>query len=374
MIAPAAAAALPVLLAVTALLAVHAYFRSRAARLASACVQAREAALVDAAGALAAAARRTVADVRAAVAATVHASVPAVDALLVYEEHGGALVCVYAHGERVRHYAATRIARDDDAPAALALRAGHRISCAFSPAASALAVPLALEGGRACALVAVSAHPLDRENTERIVTLAGLAGPAYMTALEREEDRQRAAYDGLTGLLTPAEFRRVLAAALERVQRRQAVPCALLFVDTDRFKAWNDSFGHASGDALLRALAAALRVCASDGGGIAARNGGDEFCVFFEGMAKADAIERAEALRASIAALDLRTLRPPGSHGDVPISVSVGVAAYPADARSAPALLEAADAAMYHAKRSGRDGVAFAGLNGSLARLEAVRV
>src|SRR5450755_3088588 len=71
---------------------------------------------------------------------------------------------------------------------------------------------------------------------------------------------------------------------------------------------WNDNYGHASGDALLRELAQLLRAAASNPGEIVARNGGDEFCVVFADAEKSSAIERAERLRASIAAADFSGL------------------------------------------------------------------
>jgi diguanylate cyclase (GGDEF)-like protein len=129
---------------------------------------------------------------------------------------------------------------------------------------------------------------------------------------------------------------------------------ALLFVDTDRFKEWNDTHGHAAGDALLREIAALLRRFARSQDDLIARNGGDEFCLVFWETEKADAIERAEAVRAGFAALH------------VPVTASIGVAAYPPDGSDAAELLERADAAMYFSKRSGRDAVAYIGVDGNL--------
>jgi diguanylate cyclase (GGDEF)-like protein len=143
----------------------------------------------------------------------------------------------------------------------------------------------------------------------------------------------------------------------------------LLFIDIDRFKSWNDTFGHASGDALLRAIAAQLREAARDDDDLVARNGGDEFCLAFPAMDKAVAIERAVALCDAIARADRRPLRPAGATAEVAISASIGVAAYPADAGDASALLEAADAAMYASKRGGRDRVSYRTVGGAVAAL-----
>jgi diguanylate cyclase (GGDEF)-like protein len=126
-----------------------------------------------------------------------------------------------------------------------------------------------------------------------------------------------------------------------------------------RIKSWNDNYGHASGDALLRELAALLRAAATDPADLVARNGGDEFCVVLVDAEKSHAIERAERLRASIADADFRGLHAPVSSGEeVRISASIGVACFPVDAPSPETLLEKADEAMYHSK-TGRNGVSF---------------
>src|SRR5450631_1604007 len=136
-----------------------------------------------------------------------------------------------------------------------------------------------------------------------------------------------------------------------------------------RFKSWNDNFGHASGDALLRELAVLLRASATDPADIVARNGGDEFCVVFADTEKSRAIERAERLRSSIAGADFRGLHGPVSSGEeVRISASIGVACFPIDAQSPEALLEKADEAMYHSKKTGRNGVSFFGVDTILVR------
>jgi diguanylate cyclase (GGDEF)-like protein len=134
-------------------------------------------------------------------------------------------------------------------------------------------------------------------------------------------------------------------------------------------KSWNDCHGHTSGDALLRELAELLRAAAIDPADLVARNGGDEFCVVFADTEKSSTIERAERLRASIADADFSGLHAHGTGAkEVNISASIGVACFPVDAQSPSALLEKADEAMYHSKRTGRDGVSFFGVDGTLVR------
>jgi diguanylate cyclase (GGDEF)-like protein len=137
----------------------------------------------------------------------------------------------------------------------------------------------------------------------------------------------------------------------------------------NRFKQWNDLYGHASGDALLRELAVLLRTAATDPGDIVARNGGDEFCVVFADTEKSRAIVRAEQLRASIAEADFSGLHARISGGEeVRISASIGIACFPVDAQSPETLLEKADEAMYHSKKTGRNGVSFLGVDATLVR------
>ena len=114
-----------------------------------------------------------------------------------------------------------------------------------------------------------------------------------------------------------------------------------------------------------------LRSAARSEHDLVARNGGDEFCIVFAETDKATAIERADELRRRIASLDLASLhrRELSTDRELRITASIGVTAFPADATSANDLLERADAAMYHTKQSGRDGVSYAAAGGDLVRL-----
>ncbi len=163
----------------------------------------------------------------------------------------------------------------------------------------------------------------------------------------REELEYVATHDMLTGLPNRRLFLDRLAVAMARA-RRAGKPCALLFVDLDGFKAVNDTLGHQTGDALLKAVALRLEraVSASDA---LARIGGDEFTVICEGLdSTADASAVAEEVLAALA----RPFQVMGH--DMEISASIGIALFPDDASEVDELLRHADAAMYAAKRSGR--------------------
>jgi diguanylate cyclase (GGDEF)-like protein len=167
----------------------------------------------------------------------------------------------------------------------------------------------------------------------------------------RETLHRQSIRDPLTGLFN----RRYLEESLQReVARaeRTARPLALLMLDVDHFKRFNDSYGHEAGDAVLRALGRLLRQSVREGD-IACRFGGEEFVVLLPEATLETAQERAERIRDE--ARRIRIHRE-GRYLD-PVSVSFGVAIYPDHGVSAETLLAAADAALYRAKSSGRDRV-----------------
>jgi len=151
--------------------------------------------------------------------------------------------------------------------------------------------------------------------------------------------------DELTGLANRRLFEETLALEIGR-HRRTGAPLTVVALDVDHFKVVNDEFGHPAGDAVLRAIGAALR------GGTKAydlpsRYGGDEFLVLLPGCGAADAPGVAERLRRVAAEATEPT----------PVTMSAGTATIPDDAGDGESLVAAADAALYEAKRAGRDRV-----------------
>jgi len=157
----------------------------------------------------------------------------------------------------------------------------------------------------------------------------------------------RASRDGLTGLLNRREFDAAFERECERA-RREASPLALVLADVDHFKECNDRFGHASGDAVLRAIAAELEKSVRGYDQIF-RYGGEEFAILLPGAGAADALLRAEEYRQRIGALEVCW------DGQMigQFTLSLGVVAYPE--YGADALLRAADLALYAAKHGGRN-------------------
>jgi len=166
-----------------------------------------------------------------------------------------------------------------------------------------------------------------------------------------EEAQQAAAVDLLTGLSTYRILRDRLAFEVER-SRRNGESFAVLFLDLDRFKHVNDSYGHEAGNEILRGAAAEIRsaVRASD---VAARYGGDEFVVILTRTDLAGATRVAEALRAGIEGVGRRLGYPAGV-----VTVSVGLAEFDPKQPNDGDLLVTADRALYRAKAAGRNVVA----------------
>jgi diguanylate cyclase (GGDEF)-like protein len=165
---------------------------------------------------------------------------------------------------------------------------------------------------------------------------------------------QLAVTDGLTGLYNHRHFHERLALEVERSQR-SGLPLSLLMLDVDHFKQFNDLFGHPAGDEVLRQLARVL-ADARRVNDVVARYGGEEFAVILVDTAKFTAAKVAERLRERVSANDFSEASSRANR----ISVSVGVATYPDDGRDAEALVLAADAALYAAKRAGRNRVVLA--------------
>ncbi|MCW8979375.1 MULTISPECIES: sensor domain-containing diguanylate cyclase [Marinobacter] len=171
------------------------------------------------------------------------------------------------------------------------------------------------------------------------------------------ELEQMATRDPLTGLLNRREMSRVLDEELQRARRYQR-PMAVLWVDFDHFKDVNDTYGHAAGDSVLRAISRLLLGSVRSVDSIG-RFGGEEFVIVLPEMDLEEAQETAERLRRKVA----EEPQPLGNGEAVPLTISVGVAVYPDHGQTASTLCAAADKAMYLAKDRGRNCVAMAHLH-----------
>ncbi|WP_016745219.1 GGDEF domain-containing protein [Rhizorhabdus wittichii] len=159
--------------------------------------------------------------------------------------------------------------------------------------------------------------------------------------------------DHLTRLLNLRAFREAMQAHAGDLRPDGGFSVA--FVDVDHFKAINDRYGHAIGDAVLVALARTLEAAVRAPGEVA-RIGGEEFAILLPGADLAEAAPAAERMRAAVAAMQVDA-----GGATLSVTVSIGLAASRSSFDTIDALLQAADAAMYEAKRGGRNRVALAG-------------
>ena len=173
---------------------------------------------------------------------------------------------------------------------------------------------------------------------------------------ERMKSQERlhhlAHHDALTGLPNRVLLQDRLSQAISRARWRER-KVAVLFLDMDRFKVINDTLGHNVGDVLLKEMALRLSDCAREGDSVA-RLGGDEFAVILNDIASIDDIPQ-------VVSKILTHLAEPFKHNDreLFITSSIGISLFPDDGDNGQTLLKKSDAAMYHAKRKGKNTYQF---------------
>jgi two-component system cell cycle response regulator len=203
--------------------------------------------------------------------------------------------------------------------------------------------------------------PHDRRvpNIETVQTLeifALQAVTALQSARQYEEIRRLTFIDGLTAAYNHRFFQEALAKEVHR-SARAGREFALAMLDIDNFKRINDSFGHPVGDEILKGLVDEMMTNARDTD-VVARYGGEEFAIIFADTPALSARDAANRMRELVAKRELvmpaiaRTLR---------VTMSIGVAVYPHDGNTTTDLVARADAALYFAKKNGKNQVAMAG-------------
>jgi diguanylate cyclase (GGDEF)-like protein len=186
---------------------------------------------------------------------------------------------------------------------------------------------------------------------ELVQLFAAQAAVALRNADEHHAMSMRAETDALTGLGNHGAFQRDLTTATEAALNAppEAGQLALLMMDLDRFKTYNDRFGHPAGDALLHAVGEALYAATRSDDHVY-RYGGDEFTVVLSGVDMPAAQRVAERARRLVSAVSLE-------RGAAPVTITIGVALFPDHGATKDALIAAADAALYAGKQVGGDRV-----------------
>lgn len=208
-----------------------------------------------------------------------------------------------------------------------------------------------------------------RTDVRRADEIGNLADAFNDMAKDIEQTHQHLASlserDPLTGMLNRRGFDSRLERHLKQAEAA-GTELALVMVDIDRFKSINDTYGHATGDQVLVAVADTIRNCLR-AGDFSARFGGEEFIICLPDKSRDTGLSVAERIREAIDRLPLITAN--GEH--IHVTASAGVATYPTCGYSRNALVEAGDAALYAAKSNGRNRVELAAANDFARRVTA---
>ncbi len=194
-----------------------------------------------------------------------------------------------------------------------------------------------------------TAFTFDEKDQELFTALANQAAIAIQNA--------RLYTLAITDELTRLYIRRFFYQRLREEMRRSSrygKPCSVLVMDVDHFKKFNDTYGHQAGDEVLQFVARTMRECVRNID-IVARLGGEEFAVLCPEQSEDEAAIPAERIRERLASTRLKL----SSGTEVGVTTSIGIAMFPRDGETQESLVDAADQALYEAKRTGRNRVCF---------------
>ena len=221
----------------------------------------------------------------------------------------------------------------------------------FDPYKSVLVVPLLLEDRPMTGVLIIACNDKDlisRNCRDMIEMIAAQVAIKIDLAHSHEKIQQMAITDPLTGIANRRAFQRGFNAMYERARRRVG-PFSLIICDIDLFKRVNDVCGHPFGDQVIQQVASQLSEVVRTGD-LAARIGGEEFAILLEDTGVSGALDVAERLRAKVEKLNLIF------QGEtIPVTISLGVAAFPQNTDNQEKLFNYADQALYRAKESGRN-------------------
>ncbi|MGK7346734.1 MAG: diguanylate cyclase [Candidatus Nitrospinota bacterium M3_3B_026] len=217
-----------------------------------------------------------------------------------------------------------------------------------------IAVPLKVEGKIVGILYVDDFRP--RKFTEREVNILSLLGAHAAAAIDKALLLEKAEFMAITDELTKLYNHRYFIRALDSEIRRASrytYPISLLMIDVDYFKNYNDTFGHLEGNVVLTTLARIFTDTARETD-VVARYGGEEFAIILTKADEKKGVMVAERIRSKVKAHAFAGAeeQPNGK-----LTVSIGAATYPADAKNSRGLIEMADKALYRSKKRGRDSV-----------------
>lgn len=208
-----------------------------------------------------------------------------------------------------------------------------------------IAVPLIVEKE----LIGILAmEDLKEDDFEKFIIVAGQFTLEMKKAILYKKVEELALTDGLTGLFVRRHFLKRLKEEIER-SRRHKLSLALLMVDIDNFKKCNDNYGHLVGDVILKEIAAVIKSNIREVD-LAGRYGGEELCIALPETDKQGSLQVAERIRSAIESKKI------SAYGEtIQATVSIGLSGYPKDQKEVTELIQAADEALYEAKRSGKN-------------------
>ncbi len=215
---------------------------------------------------------------------------------------------------------------------------------------SVMAVPMMYEQKLLGLLVMLSEEKdfLDTSRINLLDIFCNQASTSIANAQLHAKIEKMAVTDGLTGLFNHRKFQEKLEGEFKRM-KRFSEPISLILADIDHFKKVNDTYGHPVGDLVLKGVASLIKETIRDID-IPARYGGEEFAVVLPGTSGEGAKNIAERLRRRVKD------SPFSANGrQIEVSISIGIATSPSDAKGKEELIEKADQALYHAKHNGRD-------------------